>query len=135
MNNRNHDGVVKEPVEKSVNGADVASGNFQFERKADGLPTFLQLPGVSSISKTNEALPTSIPAKNKENQDNMNTETKTLVKFSKETHNLTKKEKSVEEVPLAENQERARIFYLLLPLLMLLVAFVCLLCILTVLVC
>ena len=139
MNNRNHNGVVKEPVEKSVNGGDVASGNFQFERKADGLPdglpTFLQLPGVSPISKTNKALPTSIPAKNEENQDNMNTATKTLVKFSKETHNLTKKEKSVEEVPLAENQERARIFYLLLLLLMLLVAFVCLLCILTVLVC
>ena len=123
-----------------MNGADVASGNFQFERKADGLPTFLQLPGVSSISKTNKALPTSIPAKNKENQDNMNTATKTSVELSKETHNgeeehLTMEEKSVEEVPLTEDQERARIFYLLLPLLMLLVAFVCLLCILTVLVC
>ena len=82
----------------------------------------------------NKALPTSIPAKNEENQDNMNTETKTSVKFSKETHN-GEEENSVEEVPLTEDQERARIFYLLLPLLMLLVAFVCLLCILTVLVC
>ena len=123
----------------------VAPENFLF-KKNDFLPTFHQFPKNYPVSRTTtDVLPTTIQSEKEDSQDLIKAEKGVLstimtVSKSKETHmggnkTLTKEDKSVEDVLLTENEEKIRMYYLLLPLFMLLVAFMCLLCILTVLVC
>ena len=109
---------------------------------SQSLPISSQSPGVSSIFRTREDLPTSTQSEKEDNKDLINAEKSVIattisIISPKETHleggkTLTKEDKSV---LLTEDKEKVRIYHLLLPLFMLLVAFMCLLCILTVLVC
>ena len=117
--------------------------NFLF-KKTDFIPTFQKLPKISPISRTTNDLPIT---KKEDTQDLIDAEKSVIattmtisMKLSKETHmagnrTVTKENKSIEDVSLMEDQEKVRMYYLLLPLFLLLVSFMCLLCILTVLVC